>query len=66
MLGRELLVHPVLDEGVETVDAYFPADIWYNYYTGDAIVSDTGILKTLSAKMTEPINIHVRGGSVVP
>ncbi len=34
LVGSSLLVSPVLEEGASTVDAYFPADLWYNYYTG--------------------------------
>lgn len=31
--GRSLLVTPVLDPGVDYVVGYFPAGLWYDYYT---------------------------------
>lgn len=31
--GKSLLVTPVLDPGVDYVEGYFPAGLWYDYYT---------------------------------
>ena len=31
--GKGLLVTPVVDPGVEYVVGYFPAGLWYDYYT---------------------------------
>ncbi len=36
MLGRELLVAPVTDEGVDARDVYLPAGSWEDYFTGEA------------------------------
>ena len=66
MVGRALLVHPVLVQGVSTVDAYFPADIWYNWYSGRKIVTPFNRTLTLAAPVNGVINIHVRGGHIVP
>ncbi|ERE90168.1 maltase-glucoamylase, intestinal-like protein [Cricetulus griseus] len=46
------------------VSAYFPTALWYDYYTGVAINS-TGEWKTLAAPL-EHINLHVRGGYILP
>ena len=65
MLGDALIVHPCLTEGAETVEAYFPTDIWYNWYTGEAL--KTGLRTvTLSAPIRGFVNIHIRGGYIVP
>jgi alpha-glucosidase (family GH31 glycosyl hydrolase) len=33
MIGDALLVTPVLQQGVDTVDAYFPPGVWYSVWT---------------------------------
>jgi alpha-glucosidase (family GH31 glycosyl hydrolase) len=74
MLGSALLVSPVVDEGMTTVSAYFPATVWYQYglWQKDSVVGDTsiissssGVWKTLAAPLTA-VNVHVQGGSVLP
>lgn len=66
MWGSSLLMTPVLDHGVRTVTAYFPAGIWYDFRSGIK-VSDSGIgvFKELNIPLTE-ISVTVRGGSVIP
>jgi len=67
LVGPALLVSPILDQGKTTVQAYFPSDRWYNYHTG-AQVGDPNQGKSLmlDAPLTDPINIHVRGGHIIP
>jgi alpha-glucosidase (family GH31 glycosyl hydrolase) len=67
LVGPALLVSPVLEQSATTVQSYFPAAYWYNYRTG-AQVGDPAAAKTitLNAPILEPINIHIRGGYVVP
>ncbi|KAK6169325.1 hypothetical protein SNE40_020401 [Patella caerulea] len=65
--GPALLISPVLEWSFfdETaLSVYFPADMWYDYYTGELITSDGGgkILQTPLDK----INLHVRGGYILP
>ncbi|KAK3612142.1 hypothetical protein CHS0354_031217 [Potamilus streckersoni] len=50
--------------GARTVNAYFPTDKWYDAYTGKE-VANTGQNVTLAAPL-ETINVHVRGGTVIP
>lgn len=35
--GSGLLISPVLEQGMVTVDAYFPADRWFSYYDGQEV-----------------------------
>ncbi|EFA85346.1 hypothetical protein PPL_02349 [Heterostelium album PN500] len=66
LVGGHLLVSPVLTEGSVSVNAYFPADQWYDYFTGESVASTiTGQYLTLDAPL-ETINVHVRGGVVLP
>jgi len=34
MIGRGLLISPVLENGARTVRAYFPDEVWYDYWSG--------------------------------
>ena len=63
MWGTSLLITPVLTQGAVTVDGYFPADVWYDFFTGEAFTS-TGETRTLDAPL-EKIPLHVRGGSII-
>ncbi|XP_072415319.1 lysosomal alpha-glucosidase [Chiloscyllium punctatum] len=64
LLGRSLLVSPVLEPGAVTVMAYFPQGVWYDFYTGSAF-SSTGEYVKLSAPL-DTINLHLREGAIVP
>lgn len=66
MVGGALLVHPVLTQGAITVDAYFPADVWYNWYSGKQIVLPFNRTLTLLAPLDGMINVHMRGGHIIP
>ncbi|GAM28047.1 hypothetical protein SAMD00019534_112230 [Acytostelium subglobosum LB1] len=66
LVGGHLLVSPVLAEGADTVNAYFPTDVWYDYFTGVQVpASSTGTYQTLDAPL-DKINVHIRGGIVMP
>ncbi|XP_048244679.1 lysosomal alpha-glucosidase-like [Haliotis rufescens] len=62
--GDALLISPVLNRGHTTVNAYFPQDTWYDFFTG-AEVSKTGRWTVVSAPL-DKINVHIRGGTIVP
>lgn len=47
-----------------SVDAYLPRGVWYDIYNGSAIHS-TGATINLDSPL-EKINVHVRGGYIVP
>jgi len=72
--GSALLITPVLDKGATSVTAIVPSKHeteghstkWYSYYTGKQLVADSTGVAVLDAPLEGPINVHVRGGSVLP
>ena len=67
LVGPAFLVSPVLYENKTEIEAYFPADIWYNYHTGEIEHGDDtiGLYKTLHADYSE-IPLHIRSGYIIP
>ena len=74
MLGPSLMVSPVLSAGARSVPAYFPPAQWYNVSTGAALgvcnvagecMDAAQRTLTLDAPL-DVINVHVRGGSILP
>ncbi|ORX58668.1 alpha glucosidase [Hesseltinella vesiculosa] len=66
LLGTDILISPVVDEGARSVDAQFPVGTWYDWFTSERVESkDASNKVTLPANLTQ-IPIHVRGGAVVP
>jgi len=69
MLGPSLLITPVLEPNVETVSGVFPGvgegEKWYDWYTLQAVGAKAQENVTLAAPL-EHINVHVRGGSILP
>lgn len=63
--GDSLMIMPVLDQGATSVNAYFPAGIWYDFPSYSQIVSGySGTWKQLDAPL-EVIRLAVRGGSIL-
>ncbi|KAF1796868.1 glycoside hydrolase family 31 protein [Mucor lusitanicus] len=69
MVGSDILLSPVLDEGKTSVEAQFPGGQWYDWYTHELTVDNKSNKKvktvTLDAPLTH-IPIHIRGGAIVP
>lgn len=63
--GDSLLISPVQDQGHTSVQAYFPNDLFYDWYTGSPIRGH-GANITLSNIGITKIPIHIRGGSILP
>ncbi|KAE8344047.1 putative alpha/beta-glucosidase agdC [Aspergillus arachidicola] len=63
--GDAILVSPIPDKGLTSVDAYFPDDIFYDWYTGTP-VRGHGANITLSNIDITHIPLHIRGGSIIP
>ena len=63
LLGRQILVAPVVKEGTRTRDLYLPGGFWVNYWTAQIIQGGRRV--TVPAPL-EQIPIFVRAGSVIP
>ncbi|KAF5907893.1 maltase-glucoamylase, intestinal-like, partial [Clarias magur] len=62
--GAHLLITPVLDAGVDTVDAYIPDAVWYSYETEEKIKERKQ--RILMHLPLEKMGLHIRGGSILP
>ncbi|KAI5118349.1 hypothetical protein M0805_009152 [Coniferiporia weirii] len=67
MIGRDVLVTPVLTPSVSTVDGIFPGRglvTWRDWYTHDVVNASISTNTTLDAPLGH-INVHVRDGAVL-
>ncbi|KAJ7248672.1 glycosyl hydrolases family 31-domain-containing protein [Mycena rebaudengoi] len=67
LVGRDILVTPVLTSNVSTVDGIFPGrgkTIWRDWYTHNVINATVGANTTLSAPLGH-INVHIRDGAAL-
>ncbi|ESK96883.1 alpha-glucosidase [Moniliophthora roreri MCA 2997] len=67
MIGRDILVTPVLEPNVTTVEGTFPGRgqvIWRDFYTHTAIEPSSDGTVTLSAPLGH-INVHVRDSAAI-
>lgn len=62
--GSGFMISPVLEEGLTSIDVYFPEARWFNYHTG-VEVNARGNAITVPAPL-DFINLHLRGGIVYP
>jgi alpha-glucosidase (family GH31 glycosyl hydrolase) len=66
LVGTGILVTPVLQANQSSVTGYFPADVWYDFYTGAKLGSSTqGSFVELDAPIKK-IPIALRGGLIIP
>jgi maltase-glucoamylase len=67
LVGPALLVTPVIEEKVQRVFGYFPANIWYKYRNGQIEHDDENTARNISLDANfEFIPLHVRGGFILP
>ncbi|KAG1930730.1 maltase-glucoamylase, intestinal [Pimephales promelas] len=62
--GAHLLITPVLDPGVVTVEAYIPDAVWYDFETETQITE-----RKMKVNMNLPedkLGLHLRGGAILP
>ena len=62
LFGSDLLVAPVLWEGVQSRSVYLPAGDWYDYWTGQHYSGQTRISIPVTL---DSIPIYVRGGGFI-
>lgn len=63
LVGRDLLVAPILEQGSEARAVYLPNDAWYDLWTD---VRLTGGQHHLTGGGLEHIPVYVRGGAILP
>ncbi|KAI4617903.1 hypothetical protein J4E83_006235 [Alternaria metachromatica] len=69
MLGPNILVTPVLEPQVDTVNGVFPGVVdgesWFDWYSGERVQAEAGVNTTISAPLGH-IPVYIRGGAVLP
>jgi len=63
MLGRALLVAPVIKEGQTERSIYLPEGEWYDFWTGERIDGGKAIMYPCAL---DRIPVFVKGGSLIP
>ncbi|KAJ9298850.1 CAZyme family GH31 [Paecilomyces variotii] len=63
--GDAILVSPVTEEGSTSVEAYFPDDIFYDWYTGAPFRGQDTNVTVTDIDITS-IPLHIRGGTIIP
>ena len=70
LFGRDLLVAPVLEAGLEAREVYLPAGEWFDLFTDERIVAGDGSAvegETIHVELSsESIPVFVRAGAIVP
>ncbi|KAL2610195.1 hypothetical protein R1flu_028768 [Riccia fluitans] len=64
LLGKGILVSPVLDEHRYTVEAYFPQGSWYDLFDY-TVIEGKGAVHVLQAPL-DTINVHLAQGRIIP
>ncbi|CAF1394494.1 unnamed protein product [Rotaria sordida] len=64
LIGPNIMIAPVTDDGARQVQVYIPSSHWYNYYSGVRILYEKQFITLLAPLDTIPILL--RGGAIIP
>ncbi|MDQ2886698.1 MAG: alpha-glucosidase [Chloroflexota bacterium] len=64
LLGTELMVAPVLDQGADHVRVYLPAGRWTHLWTGETVGSADGMWKEIWAPLGKPAVFYKQDSGV--
>ncbi|MEL6631946.1 MAG: glycoside hydrolase family 31 protein [Bacteroidota bacterium] len=62
-LGKDVLICPILNQGVEGRRLYLPKGTWYNYWTGEV---ETGQRELWVSADLDTFPLFIRGGAIIP
>ncbi|XP_017279452.1 maltase-glucoamylase, intestinal [Kryptolebias marmoratus] len=62
--GKHLLITPVLDPGVDRIQAYIPDAVWYNYETMERLADRRKEVELYLPG--DKLGLHIRGGAILP
>ncbi len=63
MVGSQVLVAPVVNQGIDKRMVYFPEGDWYDYWTGEKLTGPVWFVKDAPL---DTCPIYVKAGSVIP
>lgn len=63
LLGRDILVAPVLRQGATARSVYLPNDVWFDFWTGERFQGGTHIAAETPPEL---IPVFVRAGAILP
>lgn len=68
MMGDAVMISPVIQQGADYVDAYFPQGMWYDFKEGQFaynVSTAEGAWHRLDTPLTS-VNVHIYGGKILP
>jgi alpha-glucosidase len=63
LLGRDLMIAPVLRQGAAARSVYLPNDTWIHFWTGERLVGGRHVVSETPLNM---IPLYVRAGAILP